>query len=831
MKATSVFHLDEVLKELTHYLPQQAPLKDFIHHNTLHAFQNHEFFEGLKIANRTFGYSVSLSLCEYRDLFHGGKISELAMDQMIQLYFPKSNVFEWKYKMLHVDYSEVLKPNIGRLRQNWKSALSMNIDSLTHPLLFRILGSYLDQGISIWNFPHQESDFLTAIREIDKQSYVHFFSGKLASSYLQNESLNIVNLLQRVVGDETLFEQYLFDQQFAHPGWSGMVSTIERNPQTVLKNRKISLKDLIIIELLIEIDVLESKFGPNFKSVSELEITQDLGLWSAHQPTEIDHVKQLWQLAYEFTYYNDVLKSIEASISEQKGLNGSSQTDFQAIFCIDDRECSIRRHLEQVNSSITTFGTPGFFGVEFYYQPKNGLHYTKHCPAPIDPKYLIKEVGETVKKSSDIHFHKHSHSLIGGWILTHTYGFWSAVKLILSVFKPKMGAAVTTSLQHMDEFAQLTIEHQGEFEKGLQIGFTPEQMADRLEALLRSIGLTHNFAPLVYVIGHGSSSVNNPHYAAYDCGACSGRPGSVNARVLADIANRTEVRNLLLQRGIVIPEKTKFIGGLQDTTRDEFKFYDIHLLDSEFQKIHQSYLHTFEVASRKNAVERSRRFELINSGESEEKIFENVKLRSVSLFEPRSELNHATNALCVVGRRSMTRNLFLDRRAFLNSYDYSTDSDGTYLLGILKAIAPVCGGINLEYYFSRTDNSNLGAGSKLPHNVMGLIGVANGIDGDLRTGLPSQMIEVHDPIRLLVIVEHNPEIVKKIILKDENTYNWFINQWIHLVVLNPKTQNFHLFYKGDFIHYVPKGVAVKTAKELESIFCENHGNLPTFILN
>ena len=37
---------------------------------------------------------------------------------------------------------------------------------------------------------------------------------------------------------------------------------------------------------------------------------------------------------------------------------------------------------------------------------------------------------------------------------------------------------------------------------------------------------------------------------------------------------------------------------------------------------------------------------------------------------------------------------------------------------------------------------------------MGLIGVANGIDGDLRPGLPSQMIEVHDPVRLLVIAEH-----------------------------------------------------------------------------
>lgn len=43
----------------------------------------------------------------------------------------------------------------------------------------------------------------------------------------------------------------------------------------------------------------------------------------------------------------------------------------------------------------------------------------------------------------------------------------------------------------------------------------------------------------------------------------------------------------------------------------------------------------------------------------------------------------------------------------------------------MRPLGPVCGGINLEYYFSRVDNQKLGAGTKLPHNVMGLFGVAN----------------------------------------------------------------------------------------------------------
>ncbi|MBK6523954.1 MAG: DUF2309 family protein [Sphingobacteriaceae bacterium] len=68
-------------------------------------------------------------------------------------------------------------------------------------------------------------------------------------------------------------------------------------------------------------------------------------------------------------------------------------------------------------------------------------------------------------------------------------------------------------------------------ENNLQIGFTIAEMASRVEALLRGIGLINQFAPLVYVVAHGSSSANNPHHGAHDCGACSGRPGAVNARV------------------------------------------------------------------------------------------------------------------------------------------------------------------------------------------------------------------------------------------------------------------------------------------------------------
>jgi len=186
--------------------------------------------------------------------------------------------------------------------------------------------------------------------------------------------------------------------------------------------------------------------------------------------------------------------------------------------------------------------------------------------------------------------------------------------------------------------------------------------------------------------------------------------------------------------------------------------------------------------------------------------------------------------LCVVGRRSLTRNLFLDRRSFLNSFDYQVDPEGNYLLNILKAAAPVCGGINLEYYFSRVDNQKLGAGTKLPHNVMGLFGVANGIDGDLRPGLPSQMIEVHDPVRLLIIVEHTPEVVLKTIQASAPTYEWFIHEWVHLVAIHPETKELFRFQDGAFHPYKSHTRQIPVAEDFMSLIESTDENLPVYIV-
>lgn len=837
-------HFDEahVLHELKHYLPSQTPLKDFIHHNSLHAFQKLKFYEGIFKASKIFGYQVTLQLTEFRELYRNGRIREDILESRIIERKGASQLEAWKEKLLSTEYNTCNTARIGSVRSRWKKNYQVDLDSLVEPLLFRVLCSYLDQGISLWKFPAGDGSFLSAIRAMETNSFSSFFKTKRAKELLLMGA-GIEPLLKIVVGNESYYEQYLFDQQFSHQGWSGIVSAVEELPSALLDQRKISLRELIIFELLLEIDSLDHTFGQNWQPLCNDLQTGPPALFSEVQQTELTEVFIIWQDAFEWSYYDEVLAGID---SAKKTNPGNTQAkSFQAMFCIDERECSLRRHIESTDPHCETFGTPGFFSVEFFFQPENGNFLDKLCPQPVTPKYLIKEFEPKEKRKHELLYTKHTHTFLIGYLSTLSLGLWSGVRLFLNLFRPKMSPAISNAFSHMDKRSRLTIENHdiSHREHDLQVGFTVEEMATRVEALLRSIGLLKDFAPLIYVIAHGSSSANNPHHGAHDCGACSGRPGSVNARVFAFMANHVKVREILKTKGIVIPPDTQFVGSLHDTAGDEIAYYDVDRLSDKNTAAHKKNAALFETALDLNAKERSRRFFSINTKKSLKHVREEIRKRSVSLFEPRPELGHGTNTLCIVGRREMTKDLFLDRRAFLNSYDYRTDPEGKILTNVMKPLGPVCGGINLEYYFSRVDNHKFGAGTKLPHNVMGLIGVANSSDGDLRPGLPVQMIEVHDPVRLLIIVEHFPDVVLNTIQSVPEMYEWFINEWVHLVSIHPETRQFHYFKEGQFIQYTPLKKETALLQDVKSFFESSlkmetnqiadatKENLPVYLLN
>lgn len=820
-KNTYQFNEQDLLHVLKEYLPTQGPLKDFIHHNTLHAFQDMKFYDAIYKASVIFGYQTTFSLTEYRNLYSIKRITPEILTRVLEEKKGKKNFEEWHTKTLYKTYNSTAGQRVGRLRDEWKRLYPIDIDNAVHPLLFRIICSYIDQGIAISPFPFEDMGLLTAVRNLENLSLVSFFKTAKARDLLRS-SCTITELLGLLVGKgkEQYYAQYVYDQQFGHPGWSGMVSTLEDKPESLAHPKKISLRDMITLELLLEIDELTSRLGETWKPLGNNVLQPPTDMLADAPSAELQEIMSIWQDAFEWSYYDTVLSGIAQPINLPTETVDTKS--FQSIFCIDEREYSLRTYVEILDAHCETFGAPGFFGVEFYFQPANAKFYDKLCPAPVTPKYLIREIPkhDSHEHKKEIMYTKDSHKLVRGLFFSYVLGLPALGKLVANLISPAMSPAIADSFSHMDPSADLTIMYTGERDKttDLQVGFTVEEMADRVEKLLRSIGLINNFSPIVYVIGHGSSSANNPHHGAHDCGACSGRPGLVNARVFSSMANYRSVRELLKKRGLSIPDTTQFIGAMHDTASDEMKFYDETILSKENSQLHSNNTQLFENALDLDAKERSRRFMSIDTRQRIQKIRSDIKKRSVSYYEPRPELGHGTNALCVVGRRILTKHLFLDRRAFLNSYDYRTDPDGTLLLNVLRPLALVCGGINLEYYFSRMDNYKLGAGTKLPHNVMGLVGVANSSDGDLRSGLPLQMIEVHDPVRLLMIVEHNPKVVQAVIQSDTSLYEWFANEWIHVVALDPITHTLHVFKEGEFVPYHPLTKQVPIVGDLPSMF-------------
>ena len=178
----------------------------------------------------------------------------------------------------------------------------------------------------------------------------------------------------------------------------------------------------------------------------------------------------------------------------------------------------------------------------------------------------------------------------------------------------------------------------------------------------------------------------------------------------------------------------------------------------------------------------------------------------------RPEWGHATNAICVVGRRERTRGLYFDRRAFLTSYDPTQDdADAAILTRTLSAVFPVCGGINLEYYFSHTDNPGYGCGTKLPHNITSLLGVMDGAASDLRTGLPWQMVEIHEPVRLMIVCEVDAGVMLRILQRNPMMMQMVANRWVQLAVLDPHTNAIQVFRDGAFQPYTPEATELPHA--------------------
>jgi uncharacterized protein YbcC (UPF0753/DUF2309 family) len=727
------------------------------------------------------------------------------------------------------------------------------VDEVIHPWLIRLCSVFLDQGMAYWPMPGRENGFYASVRTLLSQKrglFPKYLQG-LDDEFGRQECLGysstdaVLDYLDALHHPEAEWPEMLRTELLALPGWAGLMRRLEQDP-ALAPHERVPARLMDYLAVRLTMTRVASQLGAReaapqespLKTQEKRRLSRTARIYDAARVVSLSAAeisslsddewggftaevracnglerRRIFQLAYERWHERQILQGV-ASHRQYRGLSGfPDRPAAQVFFCIDEREESLRRALEEVDPQVETFGAAGYFGVAIDYQGIDDSHSAAFCPVVVKPRHAVFEqpkAGDSALLERRRwrrrllgrlmqHSFLSSKTLIRGWLSTSALGLLSAVPLVGHLLAPRRYAQLREWIDRAflpEPRTELTLMRRTaqshDAMSGLLTGFATAEKAERVASVLVQAGLTSGFARLVVILGHGSSSLNNPHESAHDCGACGGRRGGPNARLFAAMANRPEVRELLRGRGVDIPADTVFLGAYQDTCSDSVEYFDLEEFpqshQADFDRIRQS----MDEARARDAHERARRFEALPAGASFEEALRHVEARSEHLAEPRPEYGHCTNAVSIVGRRSLTRGLFLDRRAFLVSYDALQDPTDRNLAALLSAIVPVCAGISLEYYFSFTDNARYGCGTKLPHNITGLVGVMDGHASDLRTGLPWQMVEIHEPVRILFVIETSPERLEKVMNTSPPLKKLVENRWIRVAVIDPDTGRVHV---------------------------------------
>lgn len=836
---------DKTVEELRTVLPIQNPLHSFVHNNMLIAWEKMEFWQGAFKAARLYGAAFPKSLEFYQREWMKGRFQDRHVEASITNVV--SSVSENSKKCIIAllktgkDYAAdpIFRKASRKVNSTGQEVVLTDfftrgkLDHFSFPVAFGewfclLCESYLDQGVSHWPNPFQDASLRQfAIILLQSTSLKYNVWGKELLSALSSDLSSKEIALKEATAlglTEDNLSSFLTETAFSFKGWVGLVSKLEKEPEWFPFNHTtVQLEDALVILLcarrILELfpKAKEQKQPPSFfiereefkKICSELtgvfSFEIDANLIEALNLLNPLKSAQILHEAYEQSLYEQVF----AVIASQKTNNEKQErTRFGILCCMDDREESFRRHLEDVSRDITTYGVLGNFNLDMKFSGWDFPNAKRQCPPVVVPRRTILEKPVTRGGKWELDYGKYrtARSRFNAMILRSTGAPWkgllaslffgpvTAVVLLSRVLLPQSWAIFRGEIERevfKRTSGKISLKRETTTEQG-EIGYSIEEQAAIVSSVLKPLGDLTLLPPLVIAVAHQATTNNNPFQQAYGCGACSGNSGAANARVFCLMANSSEVREKMRSCfGVELLSDIRFFPAVHDTTLDRVEYLtepdEPHLPLTRFAELKNH----IEEALGRNAKERCALFGNAPKSPTKKQSLRHVQFRALNLAEPRPEYGHNRVGVAIFARRELTKNICLDRRAFLVSYDPGVDDEkGSVLQGLIHGALPVAANIGLDYFFSSIDPHGFGAGSKLPLNVSALIGVVSGSRGDIRIGLANQAVEIHEPARVLAIVETETHILEPIVFGHARLKRILSNNWMRLVVYSPSLKRF-----------------------------------------
>lgn len=778
------------------------PLETFIARNPVAGYENLDWEEAIGRVARDHGILLCLPEQRFRDLHAQGRISSEDLEAALRFTVPEAG----SPRVLHIGglattVGEVLghdllvaPPMTAASPQPTPAArisprIHARVDDLTARWAAAVLGS------APWSRTNDESMWVVwrRLAALDPTLSRRVRSGIRRSP--DDPAAAVGEALTRWQLDGAAAESFLCAHVLALPGWAALV----RHAGTTGAD----LTSLVAIRVTLERLLLPADAALPARAASEEVPAEDtarvgavalaLGVDAADGEVRaalrpvlslIDPAARLavWQEAFERGIARELAPSTAPVLRPSAPVERPLA---QAVFCIDTRSESFRRHLEAAGQ-VETLGFAGFFAAPISFRPADGSAEVASCPVLLTPRVAITESSvqrdaiarwrrqhaASVERDATIDALKES--AVAPYAFAETAGWVLGAASAVRTLAPEGWRALVLRMRPSKPSTHVDAN----------VVFTLEERALYAETALRMMGLVDAFAPIVLLTGHGASVTNNPFASSLQCGACGGHEGEPNARAAAMIFNDPETRDALAARGISIPADTLFVAAQMDTVTDEVTLLEPWAIPATHETIVLELTRRLESARAGNTAERCA--SLPGAGGRHGAIRDTAR-RSADWAEAYAEWGLVGNAAFIVGPRSITAGTDLGRRAFLHSYDAAADPDGAGLETILTAPMIVAQWINAQYSASTIAPDRFGAGPKPLHNVVGTVGVLSGYGGDLRLGLPWQSVGVgraarHEPIRLQVFVEAPLARVNAIIDASEAVRTLVTNRWITLRV-------------------------------------------------